>query len=97
MKASLLGITFAVGLTSSMAAAQAADMAPISQDATQPQSSPWTTTTAQQSFQAFKANINPTFVVPTTGGDGYYDQEDQFVGPHGHPLGGWKEISNPPS
>ena len=53
------------------------------------------TTTEQDSFQAFKANINPTFVVPTTGS--YYDQEDQYVGTHGYPLGGWKEVGNPPS
>ena len=92
MKASLLGITLAFGLASGIAAAQAADMSSMQQQAA-------TTTsmmaTEQDSFQAFKANINPTFVVPTTGS--YYDQEDQYVGTHGYPLGGWKEIGNPPS
>ena len=95
MKASLLGITLAFGLASGIAAAQAADMSSTQQIAAQPQTTDSMTTTEQGSFQAFKANINPTFVVPTTGG--YYDQEDQYVGPHSHPLGGWKEVGNPPS
>jgi hypothetical protein len=96
MKASLLGITLAFGLASGIVAAQAADMASTQQQvAAQPQAATTMTTTEQDSFQAFKANINPTFVVPTTGS--YYDQEDQYVGTHGYPLGGWKEIGNPPS
>jgi hypothetical protein len=96
MKASLLGITLAFGLASGIVAAQAADMASTQQQvAAQPQAATTMTTTEQDSFQAFKANVNPSFVVPTTGG--YYDQEDQFVGPQGYPLGGWKEIGNPPS
>ncbi|HXE27029.1 MAG TPA: hypothetical protein VN656_00875 [Stellaceae bacterium] len=95
MKASLLGITLALGLASGVVAAQAADTSSTQQVAAQPQSATSMTTTEQDSFQAFKANINPTFVVPTTGG--YYDQEDQYVGPHGYPLTGWREIGNPPS
>jgi hypothetical protein len=95
MKASLLGITLAFGLASGIVAAQAADMSSTPQVAAQPQSATSMTTTEQDSFQAFKANINPTFVVPTTGG--YYDQEDQYVGPRGYPLTGWREIGNPPS
>jgi hypothetical protein len=95
MKASLLGITLAFGLASGIVAAQAADVTSQQQVAAQPQASVSTTTTEQDSFQAFKENINPTYVVPTTGG--YYDQEDQFVNQQGYPLGGWKEISNPPS
>lgn len=95
MKASLLGITLAFGLASGIVAAQAADMASTQQQvAAQPQAATMMTTTEQDSFQAFKANVNPTFVVPTTGP---YDQEDQFVGRQGYPLGGWKEIGNPPS
>jgi hypothetical protein len=96
MKASLLGITLAFGLASGIAAAQAADMSSMQQQAAaQPATTTSMTATEQDSFQAFKANINPTFVVPTTGS--YYDQEDQYVGTHGYPLGGWKEIGNPPS
>jgi len=95
MKASLLGITLAFGLASGIVAAQAADTSSTQQVAAQSQSATSMTTTEQDSFQAFKANINPTFVVPTTGG--YYDQEDQYVGPHGYPLTGWREIGNPPS
>jgi hypothetical protein len=95
MKASLLGITLAFGLASGIVAAHAADVTATQQVAAQPQAAVSTTTTEQDSFQAFKANINPTYVVPTTGG--YYDQEDQFVNQQGYPLGGWKEIGNPPS
>lgn len=95
MKASLLGMTLAFGLASGIAVAQAADMSSTQQIAAQPQIATSATTTEQQSFQAFKANINPTTVVPTTGG--YYDQEDQYVGPHGYPLTGWREVGNPPS
>jgi hypothetical protein len=95
MKASLLGITLAFGLASGIAAAQAADVASTQQVAAQPQTTTTMAPTEQGSFQAFKANVNPTFVVPTTGG--YYDQEDQYVGPHGYPLTGWREVGNPPS
>ena len=45
-------------------------------------------------FGARERNVNPTDTVQTTGA---YDQEDQFVNQQGYPLGGWKEISNPPS
>jgi hypothetical protein len=88
MKVSLLAITLAVGL-SAITAAQAAETTPV-QVAVQPSA----TTTEQEAFSAFKANINPTVTVKTTGA---YDQEDLFVGRHGFPLDGWKEISNPPS
>lgn len=93
MKASLLGITLAFGLASGIVAAHAADIS-MQQVAAQPQAATTMTATEQDSFQAFKANVNPTFVVPTTGP---YDQEDQYVNSRGYPLGGWKEISNPPS
>ena len=96
MKASLLGITLAFGLASGIVAAHAADVSSTQQQvAVRPQAAVSTTTTEQDSFQAFKENINPTYVVPTTGS--YYDQEDQFVNQQGYPLGGWKEIANPPS
>lgn len=97
MKASLLGITLAFGIASGIVAAQAADVtsSPQQQVAAQAPTTTSMTTTEQDSFQAFKANVNPTFVVPTTGG--YYDQEDQYVGPHGYPLTGWREVGNPPS
>jgi len=94
MKYSLLGIGFALGL-SAIAAAQAAEpvAAPTqAQVALQPLSTAGTT--EQESFAAYKANVNPSVAVKTTGD---YDQEDLFVGPTGFPLNGWKEISNPPS
>jgi hypothetical protein len=89
MKVSLLGIGLALGLSAGIAAAQAAETIQV---AVQP--SPAAVATEQESYAAFKANINPTMTVKTTGG---YDQEDLFVGRHGFPLDGWKEISNPPS
>ena len=95
MKASLLGITLAFGLASGVVAANAADVSTQQQLAAQPQITTTMATTEQDSLQAFKSNVNPTFVVPTTGG--YYDQEDQFVNQQGYPLGGWKEVGNPPS
>ncbi|HLI22351.1 MAG TPA: hypothetical protein VKV32_14585 [Stellaceae bacterium] len=92
MKFSLLAATFAVAF-SGIAAAQAAEPRPDpAQVAVQPSAAAGTT--EQGSFSAFKANINPAVTVQTTGP---YDQEDQFVGRKGFPLGGWKEIANPPS
>jgi hypothetical protein len=48
--------------------------------------------TAQSSYDAFKAGVNPSVVVPTTG---VYDQGDAFVGRHGFPLGGWTQVRLP--
>ena len=50
--------------------------------------------TESSSYQAFKANVNPNVVVPTTG---VYDQGDTFTGRHGFPLEGWQQINNPAS
>lgn len=91
MKSAFLGITFAVAMTAGLAAAQAADMTQA-QVAVQPDAA--AAATEQEAYSAFKSNINPTVAVKTTGS---YDQEDLFVGRHGFPLDGWKEISNPPS
>lgn len=92
MKLSLLAATFAVAL-SGIVAAQADETATTpAQVALQPSAT--SQMTEQESFQAFKANINPDVAVKTTG---TYDQEDAVVGRRGFPLGGWKEISNPPS
>jgi hypothetical protein len=94
MKTSLLGITLAFGLASGIVAAHATDVTSAQQVAAQPQGAVTMSTTKQDSLQAFKANVNPTYVVPTTGP---YDQEDQFVNSQGYTLGGWHEIANPPS
>lgn len=91
MKLSLLATTLALGLSVGLAAAQAAETAPA-QVAVQPSAS--TQATEQASFSAYKSNVNAAVAVKTTGS---YDQEDMYVGPHGFPLNGWKEISNPPS
>ena len=91
MKFSLLATTLALGLTAGLAVAQAAETTQT-QVAVQPSAT--TVATEQESYSAFKANVNPDVAVRTTGN---YDQEDEFVGRKGFPLGGWKEISNPPS
>lgn len=91
MKTALFGFALALGLSAGLAAAQAADTTPA-QVAVQPSAA--ALSTEQESYQAFKANINPEVAVPTTGN---YDQEDAYVGRHGFPLGGWKEIENPPA
>ena len=92
MKLSLLGISFALAM-SAFTSAQAAEVVPTpAQVAVQPAAA--SVATEQESFSAFKANVNPTVAVKTTGD---YDQEDEFVGPTGFPLNGWKEVSNPPS
>lgn len=90
MKLSLLGMTLAVGLATGLSVAHAAETSSPAQVAVQPDA----VSTATESFSAYKSNINPTVAVKTTGG---YDQEDMFVGRHGFPLDGWKEVSNPPS
>lgn len=48
--------------------------------------------TAQSSYDAFRAGVNPSAAVPTTG---VYDQGDAFVGRHGFPLGGWTQVRLP--
>jgi hypothetical protein len=48
----------------------------------------------QASVDAYRANINPSASVGTTGP---YDLEDEYVGPGGFPLEGWNQIGNPPS
>lgn len=91
MKLSLLVTTLALGLSVGLATAEAAQTAPA-QVAVQPSAA--TQATEQESFSAYKSNVNAAVEVKTTGN---YDQEDMYVGPHGFPLNGWKEISNPPS
>ena len=83
MKLSLLGLALALALSTGLAAAAQAD---------QVASVPTATQTAQQSFSAYKANINPAVTVGTTGP---YDQEDLYVGRHGYPLNGWSQIGDP--
>src|SRR5579864_6009216 len=81
MKFSILGLTLAAGLA---AAAHAEQLA----------AEPNATQTAQQSFAAFIANKNPAVSVMTTGP---YDQADLYVGRHGFPLNGWRQINDPES
>ena len=85
MKASILGLSLALGLAGLATAAQADELASAPTSAAQ---------TEQSSYAAFKSNTNPAVTVATTGP---YDQEDLYVGRHGFPLGGWHEIAQPES
>jgi hypothetical protein len=97
MKISLLGLGMVCALSMGFALAAQADetsaqtsgATSTEQVAVQP-SSP--TETTQRSLDAFRANVNPVQIVPTTGP---YDLSDQFVNSRGFPLGGYKEISFP--
>jgi hypothetical protein len=93
MRKSLAALALALTLPASIAFAEPQNVVPPSQQqALQPGQEAQTTETS--SYQAFKANVNPNVVVPTTG---VYDQGDAFTGRHGFPLEGWQQINNPPS
>jgi len=91
MKKSLAALALAFALPASVALAEPQNVVPPSQQlALQPGQQQQAT--EQSSFQAFKANINPNTVVPTTG---VYDQGDAYVGRHGFPLEGWSQVRLP--
>lgn len=91
MKKSLAALALAFILPAGLAMAEPQNVIPFSQQvATQPGEQ--AQATEQSSFQAFKANINPNVVVPTTG---VYDQGDAYVGTHGFPLEGWSQVRLP--
>jgi hypothetical protein len=93
VKKSLLALAFALTLPAGLAFAEPQHVIPpAEQQAMQPGQQAQTVET--QSFGAYRANINPNVVVPTTG---VYDQGDAFVGPRGFPLEGWQQINNPNS
>ena len=96
MKKSLAALALAFSLPAGLAMAEPQNVIPPSQQvasqevATQPGQQ--AQATEQSSFQAFKANINPNVVVPTTG---VYDQGDAYVGTDGFPLEGWSQVRMP--
>jgi len=91
MKKSLAALALVFTLPASLALAEPQNIVPPSQqEALQPGQQQQAT--EQSSFQAFKANINPNTVVPTTG---VYDQSDAFTGRRGFPLGGWSQVRLP--
>jgi hypothetical protein len=91
MKKSLAALALAFILPAGLAMAEPQNVIPPSQqEALQPGQQ--AQTTEQSSFRAFKANINPNVVVPTTG---VYDQGDAYTGPHGFPLEGWSQVRLP--
>jgi hypothetical protein len=93
MTKTLAALALALVLPASIAFAEPQNVIPPSQQQALQQGQQQQTTEAS-SYQAFKANVNPNVVVPTTG---VYDQGDTFTGRHGFPLEGWQQINNPPS
>ena len=89
MKKSLAALALAITLPAGVALAAPQNVFPP-QVALQP--GQMAQATAQSSYDAFKANVNPSIAVPTTG---VYDQGDAFVGRHGFPLGGWTQVRLP--
>jgi hypothetical protein len=89
MRKSLAALALAFTLPAGLALAAPQNVIP-QQEALQPGQQ--AQATAQSSYQAFKANINPSVAVPTTG---VYDQGDAFVGRHGFPLEGWSQVRLP--
>ena len=93
MRMSLAAIALALSLPAGIAFAEPQNVVPpAQQQALQPGQQQQATESS--SFQAYKANVNPNVVVPTTG---VYDQGDAFTNPRGFPLEGWQQINNPPS
>ena len=91
MKKSLAALALAFTLPASLALAEPQNVAtPAQQEALQPGQQ--AVATEQSSYQAFKANINPSVIVPTSG---IYDQGDAFTGRHGFPLEGWSQVRLP--
>jgi hypothetical protein len=91
MRKSLAAVAIAFTLPAGVALAQPQNIVPpAQQQALQPGQQQ--DATKQSSFQAFRANVNPEMVVPTTGP---YDESDAFTGPRGYPLEGWSQIKLP--
>ena len=89
MRKSLAAVALAFTLPAGIALAAPQNVVPP-QEAFQPGQT--AQITAQSSYDAFKAGVNPSVTVPTTG---IYDQGDAFVGRHGFPLGGWTQLRLP--
>ncbi len=89
MSKSLAALALVFALPASLAFAAPQNVTP-QQEALQPGQQ--AQATEQSSYQAFKANVNPSVVVPTTG---IYDQGDAYIGRHGFPLEGWSQVRMP--
>jgi len=89
MRKSLAALVLAFTLPAGLALAEPQNVVPP-QEALQPGQQ--AQATEQSSFRAFKANVNPNVVVPTTG---IYDQGDAYTGTHGFPLEGWSQVRLP--
>jgi hypothetical protein len=88
MKKSLAALAFAFTLPAGLAMAAPQNVVSPAQQVAIQQAQD----TADSSYRAFKANINPNTVVPTAG---VYDQGDAYTGRHGFPLEGWSQVRLP--
>lgn len=88
MRKSLAALALVFTLPAGLALAEPQNVVP-EREALQPQMAQ---ATAQSSYDAFRAGVNPSATVPTTG---IYDQGDAFIGRHGFPLGGWTQVRLP--
>jgi hypothetical protein len=89
MRKSLAALALAFTLPAGLVLAQPQNVI-LPQEALQPGQQ--AQATEQSSYQAFKTNVNPSAVVPTTG---IYDQGDAYTGRHGFPLEGWSQVRLP--
>jgi hypothetical protein len=87
MKRALMTTTIVFGLIASVASAQ-----PAKEIAAVPQVDPSGTMAEDQALEAYRQNINPNVVVPTTGP---YDERDRYAAPNGYELPGYGRL--PPS
>jgi hypothetical protein len=88
MKRSFFALALALGVASSLAGVARADQtaaapAPVVNGPTAG------LPVEQQALDAYRHNVNPEAVVPSTG---IYDDSDRFTGPRGNPLPGWGSV-----
>jgi hypothetical protein len=90
MKKPFLTLALALSASASLAGlAQAADQTAAA-PSTQVSAPAPSTQVEQEALDAFRHNINPNAIVPSTG---IYDDSDRFTGPTGTPLPGWGSVN----
>jgi hypothetical protein len=90
MKQSFFAVALALGISAGIAGvAHAADQTATA-PATQPSAPLLPQQVEQEALDAYRHNVNPQAVVPSTG---IYDDADRFIGPHGTPLPGWGSVN----
>ena len=86
MNKSLIAVTLLLGLSTGVAvAAPPSEILPTSQVAEQPQG----TAAENEALRAYKQNINPEVLMPTTSP---YDLRDRYTAPNGYELPGYGSL-----